>query len=248
MRVDSVNSIAAGDDDDFSFGVTDVEKCVNAMEALPHCDGGSTICNVARGVYREAVTLPSGSKRPRMLRGSEDGVTISGLDELPKMSWQRDQSTGGCIWSATLPANVSTAFSQLFYGGAMMVEARWPNLDIKNVAASALARRSWQTVGNGSIYGRITVPALAAQPFSWTGALATLNVAHQFYTWTRTVKSHAVGSASFEYDKDLPSLANTAAHPNASWTGMRPQVTHQVQSVLLVRKARSLGHSGRMVC
>ena len=90
-------------------------------------------------VIDEAVTLPSGSKRPRMLRGSEDGVTISGLDELPKMSWQRDQSTGGCIWSATLPANVSTAFSQLFYGGAMMVEARWPNLDIKNVAASALA-------------------------------------------------------------------------------------------------------------
>ena len=40
------------------------------------------------------------------------------------------------------------------------------------------------------------LPALAQHPFSWDGALATLNVAHQFYTWTRTVKNHSKGSAS----------------------------------------------------
>jgi hypothetical protein len=49
---------------------------------------------------------------------------------------------------------------------------------------------------------------LAKFPFSWNGGLATLNVAHQFYTWTRTVSNHSVGGGFFNYPKDLPSITS----------------------------------------
>jgi hypothetical protein len=212
-------STTTGSDDNpgtaaLPFGT--VSKCVHVVEAEPHATETSSTCEIAAGTYREKVTLKNGLDiPPRALHGAP-GATISGLDLLPSLSWQWEQGST-CIWSAALPQNATSDFSQLFYRKALMIEARWPNLDIDDVMGSALSRGTWQVVGNGSVYGRITAPALAQHPFSWDGALATLNVAHQFYTWTRTVKNHTQGSASFEYDKDLPSLASEAAHPNASW-------------------------------
>jgi hypothetical protein len=67
----------------------------------------------------------------------------------------------------------------------MMVEARFPNVNVAQLAQQSLNRSaSWQPTGKGSVYGRIFDPALAATNFSWNGALATLQIAHQFFTWT----------------------------------------------------------------
>jgi len=66
---------------------------------------------------------------------------------------------------------------------------------------------AFQPTGPGSQYGRIADEALGQFNFSWSGALATLQVAHQFYTWTRRVENHTRGGATFEYSQDLPGLA-----------------------------------------
>lgn len=88
-------------------------------------------------------------------------------------------------------------------------EARWPNVNVGNLAGDMLQRRiAFQPTGPGSEYGTIVDPALSSFNFSWDGALATLQVAHQFYTWTRRVQNHSAGGASFSYDKNLPGLAS----------------------------------------
>ena len=74
-------------------------------------------------------------------------------------------------------------------------------------------------------YGRIVDPGLRVN-HSWEGALATLNVAHQWDTWTRRVTKHE-GDA-IEYPQDLPGLAGvdpTIYPAEASlWDGCEVQV------------------------
>ena len=71
-------------------------------------------------------------------------------------------------------------------------------------------------MAEGSQFGHIEDPGLAANGFSWDGALATLQVAHQFFTWTRTVSNHSAGGRSFDYPRDLPGLAEWS-EPKVCW-------------------------------
>ena len=121
-------------------------RCAAAMEA-------STIapatCEVGSGTYREAVTLAGG---PRLLRFHASGSTrrpvLSGLDVLSKLRWQRHSH---CVYVAQLPS-ATPEFQQLFFDGRMMVEARWPNLDVGELPAQVLDRHRWQRTGSGSQY------------------------------------------------------------------------------------------------
>lgn len=215
-----------------------VSKCVKACQtATAACD-----CEIAAGTYRESVALVNGISRPPRRLIAAPGATISGLDLLSNTSWQREPEAG-CVWSVALPAN--TSFQQLFYGGNLMVEARWPNLDIADVPGSALSRATWHAVGKGSRYGHINAPALAEAPFSWSGALATLQVSHQFYTWTRIVQNHTQGGASFEYERDLPSIGSTGAHPNSTWSwGCDPMLQQKCNQFFLSGKREALDMAG----
>lgn len=125
-----------------------------------------------------------------------------------------------CTYTTPLPAG-TPRFEQLFHGGLMMVEARWPNLDFsppRRLEDAVLDRdASWRPTGQGTVYGEIVDEGLAAFDFSWDGALATLNVAHQFFTWTRVVSNHSVRGRSFSYPKDLPGLAEWSVPGNHNW-------------------------------
>ena len=88
----------------------------------------------------------------------------------------------------------------------MMVEARWPNIDVNNVGDASMATAAWRKVGDNTTYGTVHDPALRTN-FSWDGALATLNVAHQWNTWTRIVSNHSRSAGTFDYPQDLPGLA-----------------------------------------
>ena len=184
-------------------------------------------CVLGTGTYRESVALRA--------RGGGAGVTIradaaatptlSGLELVAgaDVAWQRAPAVGGSgsnVWRTRLTLASGTAPpQQLFMDGAMLHEARWPNLGA-DFPFSHLSPAHWQNTSVGSRYGTVVAPALAAggsrdpatgQNFSWDGARATLNVAHQFYTWTRTVANHTAGSSTFQYPQDLPSIASYAA-------------------------------------
>jgi hypothetical protein len=136
-------------------------------------------------------------------------VLLSGLETV-KSEWSLFK---GQIYQTKLPQTLSAPIEQLFVGGTMMVEARWPNVGspTKDFPLNMLDPSHWELQGNGSKYGAMIDDELAKFPFSWNDAQVTLNVAHQFFTWTRTVSNHTIGGNSFNYPKDLPGITSYAS-------------------------------------
>jgi len=159
-------------------------------------EGGET-CLVHGGTYRESVRLTrSGTQDAPIVLAACPGevVTLSGTEPV-EGEWSRHE---GSIWKT----HTDREFEQLFAGGRMMIEARWPNATFEEL----LDRSRWANSGVGSRYGKMVDPELARTGVDWTGAVATLNVAHQFYTWARTVREHSAGSDTFTYDRDFPGI------------------------------------------
>ena len=155
------------------------------------------------GVYRQGVQLAgkSGTEGSPITLKAFNGEkpVISGLDVL-KLSWEESPQKG--IFVATLDTN---SIPQLFYNGKPMLEARWPNcLRDTNGDWNFFAPEVWATAETkGNSYGTLVCEDLAKTGWDVTGAQAVLNVDHQFFTWTRQVKTHGAGSNAITYDKDL---------------------------------------------
>ena len=158
-------------------------------------------CFVHGGVYRETATLTRSGREGKPIRFTAwpgEAVTLSGTEPI-KGAWSVHK---GSIHKT----RVGRAFAQLFVDGQMMIEARWPNATF----AQRLDRACWARAGRGSRYGKMVDPKLARTGIDWTGALATLNVAHQFFTWTRTVREHGRGRDTFAYDRNFPGITHYA--------------------------------------
>lgn len=153
------------------------------------------ICYVREGIYRETVS-PSRSglpDKPIIFEAfRNEKVILDGTDPVSG-TWSLNN---GNIYKI----KVEKYIDQLFSDREMMVEARWPNMSFPSQLWS---RSCWANSGKGSRYGIMVDNELAKTGIDWTGAIAVLNVAHQFVTWTRVVKSHNAGSNTFIYEKDL---------------------------------------------
>jgi hypothetical protein len=161
---------------------------------------GDTVL-VHGGVYRETVTLrTSGTEQSPICFAAQPGdvVTITGAEPV-EGPWSVDQGS-------ICKTHVSGPVRQLFLDGQAMVEARWPNCPPERLWDTTC----WAKAGLGSRYGKMVDPQLAATGLDLTGAIAVLNVAHQFYSWTRPVDRHAAGSDTFEYAKDLDGITSYA--------------------------------------
>jgi hypothetical protein len=152
-------------------------------------------CRLQAGTYREAVVLTKSGRPDAPLRFvAEEGeaVTLDGTAPV-EGRWTRHE---GNIFKI----HVDEPVEQLFADGAMMVEARWPNMRFDG---ELFDRQCWASTAKGSRHGTIKDPKLAETGIDWTGALITLNVAHQFFTWTRHVTSHEQGAETLAYPEDL---------------------------------------------
>eukprot|EP01065_Artemidia_motanka_P043811 TRINITY_DN6134_c0_g1_i1.p1 TRINITY_DN6134_c0_g1~~TRINITY_DN6134_c0_g1_i1.p1 ORF type:complete len:682 (+),score=158.36 TRINITY_DN6134_c0_g1_i1:78-2123(+) len=217
-----------------------ITRCSQAMESSNTSE--AAVCVVGPGTYRETVSVGRSAAGPRSFVGAgPSAATVSGLEPVSG-DWEQQ---GTCTWALRMQPDAPD-FQQLFYGGEMMVEARWPNIDVsKGVADSILDRATWAPTGKGSVYGSITHPGLASANFSWKGGLATLNVAHQWNTWTREVTSHEVGSDSFAYPKDLPGLAGYT-DPTGAYFGecVRSRSTGKCNQFFLSGKLEAMDAPG----
>lgn len=164
-----------------------IQKAADIMKA-------GDICFVRGGTYRETVRPKfSGTNGAPIRFCAYPGeiVTLSGTEPVTG-AWTAYK---GEIYKTV----VDTPSKQIFVDGEMMMEARWPNMRFNEL----LDRRKWATADAGSRYGNMVDEDLAKTNIDWTGALATLSVAHQFYAYTRTVTKHSPGGNAFTYDKDL---------------------------------------------
>jgi hypothetical protein len=159
------------------------------------------ICFVREGTYRETVRLRRSGTAAQPIRVQAmpgEVVVISGTEVLSG-KWTKHRQS---IYKTNAP----NTFEQLFVDNKMMIEARWPNAQFDQI----LERDRWAATDVGSRYGKIIDAELAKTGIDWTGALATLNVAHQFFSWTRIVSKHAANSEQFTYDKNLPGITHFA--------------------------------------
>lgn len=181
-----------------------LEKPFRTVQAALIQMQAGDICILHEGVYREIIDIKAGgtATAPITIRAAKgEKPVISGLDVFqPK-------------WETTDKANIYvTDFSgeigeQIFMDDKPMLEARWPNIPRdKEGNWDFFSPNVWSSVDNfGNRYGTIKDRQLAATGWNITGAKAVLNVAHQYFTWTRIVDNHVVGSDSFQYPKDLGS-------------------------------------------
>jgi len=156
--------------------------------------GSGDTCIIRGGTYRETVR-PTRSGQPdnpiRFVAAEGENVILDGTEPITG-TWAQHS---GNIYKT----KVAETFEQLFVDRAMMIEARWPNMRFEKL----FDRSAWAKAAEGSRYGRMIDPALAKTGVDWTGARVTLNVAHQFFTWSRIVDQHTSGSNTFIYTKNL---------------------------------------------
>ncbi len=177
-----------------------IQKAADAMQA------GDT-CYAREGVYRETVTVKRGGakgKPVRFVAYPGEVATLSGAEPI-QAKWRVHKG-------AIRKTQVGREFEQLFVNAKMMIEARWPNATLDQM----LDRSKWAHARRGSRYGKIVDPELAKTGIDWTGALAVLNVTHQFYTWTRVVTDHKAGRDYFNYPKDF-SKSTEMRYAKKSW-------------------------------
>jgi len=136
-------------------------------------------CVIRGGVYRETVTFPrSGTERNPITIKPYTGerVTVSGCD--PVTGWTHHTNN---LWKATMPWTLGMGRNQVFCGGQVMTEARYPNAPAPGLEMFVSGLSSlWPTFGEFSIPketrvshpGRIVSKLLENQPDDfWKGAL-----------------------------------------------------------------------------
>ena len=154
-------------------------------------------CYVREGVYRESVLLTRSGKpgKPICLAAYPGEKVVLDGTEVVDGTWEPHKKSIYRI-------EIKDDFEQLFVDGKMMINARWPNMTFDQ----RLDRFRWQRVDKESSYGKIVSNELAETGIDWTGALATLNISHQWWSWSRNVIKHEKGSPILEYPTDIDGL------------------------------------------
>ncbi|MEX0330064.1 MAG: right-handed parallel beta-helix repeat-containing protein [Puniceicoccaceae bacterium] len=169
-----------------------IQKAVDLMEP-------GDVCYIRAGTYREEITVAkSGSAgKPIRLEAYSGELVILDGTEVIHGEWTRHD---GSIFKTKL----DTPVEQLFVGKRMMIEARWPNMTFEQ----RYDRSRWAKVDAESTHGKVFSKEVAESGIDWTGAMACLNVAHQWWTWNRPITSHEAGSEMLEYPANLVGLCN----------------------------------------
>ena len=167
-----------------------VARSISLQQTLDGLEPGDT-CVFREGVYRESAIIKASGTPDAAIRIIAQGdVVIDGTDPI-STPWTRH----GAFYRTPLPG---PPVEQVFADGVPLTLARWPNAEFSDT----WLRSKWATSAEGSKKDLMICNALAETGIDWTGALAVLNVGHQYKTWTRTILSHESGSNEFTYELD----------------------------------------------
>jgi hypothetical protein len=190
-------------------------KTINYAANQSTLTAGDTVY-IRGGTYRETVNVGRSGNASHpitfMPYGGEH-VTVTGLDVV-NSTWSVDT---GSVYKTTVPGGMS----QLFVGGQMMTEARWPNAGYNNPLHAATATVESSTYAASPGLSTITDSALASTG-SWVGAKVVANRSYPGWTgynWTnlsRTIESQSGNTLNYYADRDEANsseLQNTTGRP-----------------------------------
>ncbi|MCP4783688.1 MAG: DUF1565 domain-containing protein [Fuerstiella sp.] len=177
-------------------------------------------CTVRAGTYRESVRIRNSGtagKPIRLIAADGERVVFDGTDLLTG-PWEHHQRG---IYSTT----VDGSLEQVFVDGMMQIEARWPNMRFTEI----WDRTKWASSEHGSRKDLMICNALAHTGIDWTGALATLNVGHQYKTWTRDVTQYSTESNQFRYE--LNERLGDGKDDGATWADDRFYLSGKLEAL-----------------
>ena len=150
-------------------------------------------CIVRGGTYRETVCPKNSGAEGKPIRFvAAKGETVL-LDGTERIEGEWSVYKKGIFKIPT-----KEPFEQLFVDRKMQIEARWPNMRFEEI----WDRSKWAQSDHGSRKDLMVCAELADTGIDWTGAVATINVGHQYKSWTRTVAEHKKGGTKFTYVMD----------------------------------------------
>jgi hypothetical protein len=153
-------------------------------------------CRISAGVYRETVVIRrSGVEgQPLSFRAKGDGaVVVDGSDLVPG-PWIEDADG---VWRAQVEGDLP--IEAVFWGDAMMVEARWPNFQWKDNWNPEL---KWALTDEGTSLGHIKAEALAEAGIDLSGGLLYIKLSKGNSCFTRPIIQHDPGSGEFFYETE----------------------------------------------
>ncbi|MCF7849811.1 MAG: right-handed parallel beta-helix repeat-containing protein [Kiritimatiellales bacterium] len=165
-------------------------------------------CIIHGGTYRETVRLKTSGEDGRPIRfvaAKGEKVVFDGRERI-KGGWEPHKGN-------ILRTRTAARFVQLFADDQMLIEARWPNMKFED----RFTRKGWARAATGSAHGKMVCKELAQTGIDWTGAQATLNVAHQFWSWSLPVTQHEKGSDTLVYPQELGSTVDRYKGKDAIW-------------------------------
>lgn len=179
---------------------------------------------IRAGIYRETVTPKnSGTQNAPITYTPYNGesVTISGADVIPASSWTLSSAN---IYKAPMSWNLGEGANQVFLGGQIIIEARWPNttFDFSHPIVDTTTSGSWVR-GDPLSTGTITASDLPSRPAGyWNGTRVNILLGSGWAWQTGTViDSPAANSQlSFTFSEWLnvaDSIVPSANNPFYLW-------------------------------
>jgi hypothetical protein len=118
-------------------------------------------------------------------------VIIDGSD-LVEGPWQ---NLGDGVWKTSVNANQQ--IEAVFFDGHMMIEARWPNITLKENWDEG---KKWTLTGPGSDMGLVRSQALADSGIDLSGGLVYIKLSKGNNTYSRPITAHQAGSPDIHWD------------------------------------------------
>ena len=170
-------------------------------------------CNIRQGVYRELIT--PGNDQITFTGYNDEEVTISGTERIPNESWSHYKENiyqTQIQWSLNVRRSDEihqVSNNQLFVDGKMMVEARWPNIDVNHATkvTNILGVREDNAKTDAATVITMEKAAyidedLATAGDFWVGGKINLAAGYNFIFTTGVISAQTNNSVTVEFQDD----------------------------------------------
>ena len=202
-------SISAGNDANPGTLISPFQSIQKCAETAARGDR----CNIRQGVYREMIT--PGNDQITFTAYNDEEVIISGTEIIPNDAWShyKDNIYQTPIqWSLNVRRSNDVhqvSNNQVFVDGKMMVEARWPNIDVDN--ATKVTNILGIREDNAKTDSATVITMQKAQYFDddlatagdfWVGGKINLAAGYNFIFTSGDITAQTNNSVTVEFNED----------------------------------------------
>ena len=211
-------SISDGDDSNpgtLNSPFKTIQKCADTVARGDRC-------NIRQGIYREMIT--PGNDQITFSAYNDEEVIISGTEIIPNDTWTQHSENiykTPIQWSLNVRRSDEirqVSNNQVFVDGKMMVEARWPNIDVNN--ATKITNISGVREDNAKTDSATVITMQKAEYIDedlstagdfWVGGKINLAAGYNFIFTSGNITAKTNNSVTVEFSDDPGSWNNRSS-------------------------------------